>query len=561
MEKPCRTFHDAVQCLFMYQTCLCLDANMHGMSFGRVDQYLGDFYNNDIKAGRLTPEDGQELLDLFYLKVAEMNKPWSYGATQANPGYTSGQLMTMGGVDKDGNDASNDVTYMMLQTAGRLVLHDPPQALRIHKNTPPELWEAAIETTKLAGGVPTYENDEVIIPTLMARGLSLTDARNCCLIGCVELAGCGTEWPCCGGTGTESYMNLAAALWLGINDGFNPMPPLMTDSLAEAAKLKASETRVGLPTGYLYDMKSFEEVKDAYKKQLEHFVKWHHMNINSFEYVARNVIPNPVVSCTMAGCMEKGADVMWGGAKYNSTGNSGVGIGNVTDSLNIIRHCVFDKKICTARELYDAIKNNWEGYEDLHRYIVNEAPHFGNGIAEIDELAGWAAKVFADAVKATSGPRGNHSAAGLYPVTTNVMFGKMTAATPDGRYKGEPLADGIAAPQGYDKNGPTAVIASISQIKQTDFGNGTLMNLRFHPSALAGGDGWKKLMQLMQTYFELGGMELQINIISTDVLKDAQMNPDKHKDLVVRVAGFSAYFVELHVTGQNDLIRRTELAI
>ena len=252
---------------------------------------------------------------------------------------------------------------------------------------------------------------------------------------------------------------------------------------------------------------------------------------------------------------------MVGGAKYNSTGNSGVGIGNVADSLNIIRHVVFDKKLCTARELYDALVSNWEGYEELHRYILNEAPHYGNGIPEIDELAGWAAKVFADAVRATSGPRGNHSAAGLYPVTTNVMFGRMTAATPDGRYKGEPLADGIAAPQGYDKNGPTAVISSISHIVQTDFGNGTLMNLKFHPSALAGADGTKKLAQLMQTYFDLGGMELQINVISTDVLRDAQKNPEKHKNLVVRVAGFSAYFVELHVTGQNDLIRRTELTM
>ncbi len=561
MEKPCRTFHEAVQCLFMYQTCLCLDANMHGMSFGRVDQYLGDFYDNDIKAGRITPEHGQELMDLFYLKVAEMNKPWSYGATQSNPGYTSGQLMTMGGVDKDGNDASNAVTYMMLQTAGRLVLHDPPQALRIHKNTPPELWEAAIETTKIAGGVPTFENDEVIIPALMGRGLSLEDARNCTLIGCVEPAGCGNEWPACGGTGTESYMNLVAALWIAINDGHNPMPPLMVDSGAEAAKLEASETRVGLPTGYLYDMKSFEDIKEAYKKQIEYFVKWQHININSFEYVARQILPNPVVSATMDGCMEKGADVMWGGAKYNSTGNSGVGIGNVADSLGVIKHCIFDKKVCTARELYDAISNNWEGYEELHRYILNEAPHYGNGIAEVDELAGWAAKVFADAVKATSGPRGNHSSAGLYPVTTNVMFGTMTAATPDGRYKGEPLADGIAAPQGYDKNGPTGVISSIAQIKQTDFANGTLMNLKFHPTALSGKEGWKKLAELMQTYFEMGGMELQINVISSDILREAQKDPEKHKDLVVRVAGFSAYFVELHISGQNDLIRRTELAI
>ena len=557
VEKPARNFVDAVQCLFMYQTALCLDANMHGMSFGRIDQYLGDFYDNDIKNGTLTPEYAQEIMDLFYLKVAEMNKPWSYGATQANPGYTSGQLMTLGGVDKDGNDASNAVTYMMLQTVGRLVLHDPPQALRIHKNTPPELWEAAIETTKIAGGVPTFENDEVIIPALMSRGLSLEDARNCALIGCVEPAGCGTEWPACGGTGTESYMNLANALILAINNGYTFTP--MLNSFMPAPEGTPNE-RMGPATGYLYEMNSIEEVMEAYKKQVETWVRWHIMNINSFEYVAREVLPNPLVSATMAGCMEKGADVMYGGAKYNSTGDSGVGIGNVADSLNIINHCVFEKKICTARELYDAIKNNWEGYESLHNYILNEAPHFGNGLLECDRFATFAAQCFADAVNTLTGPRGRCSA-GLYPVTTNVMFGMVTPATPDGRFKGEPLADGIAAPQQMDKNGPTGVIASVAAIKQDEFPNGTLMNLKFHPTALSGEGGWKKLAELMQTYFDLGGMELQINIISTDTLRNAQKDPEKYKDLVVRVAGFSAYFVELHETGQNDLIRRTELAI
>lgn len=557
VEKPARNFVDAVQCLFMYQTALCLDANMHGMSFGRVDQYLGDFYEADIEAGRITPEYAQEILDLFYLKVAEMNKPWSYGATQANPGYTSGQLMTMGGIKKDGTDASNDVTFMMLQSVGRLLLHDPPQALRIHKNTPPELWEAAIETTKLAGGVPSFENDEVIIPALMKRGLSLEDARDYTLIGCVEPAGCGTEWPACGGTGTESYMNMANALLLAINDGFTFVP--MINAFFPAPPGTPNK-RVGPATGYLYEMESMEEVKEAFKKQIEYFVKWHIMNISSFEYVAREVLPNPLVSATMEGCMESGMDVMHGGAKYNSTGDSGVGIGNVADSLNIINHCVFEKKICTAQEMYDAILNNWEGYEDLHRYILNEAPHYGNGLPESDRFATFAAKVFGDAVNSLTGPRGRCSA-GLYPVTTNVMFGMITNATPDGRHKGEPLADGIAAPQQMDKNGPTGVISSVAAIDQENFPNGTLMNLKFHPSALAGEDGWKKLSQLMQTYFNMGGMELQINVISTDTLKDAQKNPDKHKDLVVRVAGFSAYFVELHESGQNDLIRRTELAM
>jgi formate C-acetyltransferase len=557
VEYPARNFYEALQCLYLYQTVLCLDANMHGISFGRVDQYLGDFYDADIEAGRITPEYGQELLDLFYLKVAEMNKPWSYGATQSNPGYTNGQLMTLGGVKRDGSDAANKVTFMMLQSMGRLLLHDPPQALRVHKDTPPALWEAAIETTKISGGVPTFENDDVIIPALMRRGLSLEDARDFCLIGCVEPAGCGTEWPACGGTGTESYMNLANALLLAINDGFTPVP--MRNAFMPAPEGTPNK-RVGAPTGYLYDMTSFEQVKEAFKAQVERFVKWHIMNINAFEYVARETLPLPIVSATMEGCMESGKDVMHGGAKYNSTGDSGVGIGNVADSLNIIKHCVFDKKICTARELYDALMADWKGYEKLHNYILHEAPHYGNALPDCDEHAGWAAKVFADAVNACTGPRGRYSA-GLYPVTTNVMFGYITKATPDGRSAGMPLADGIAPVQQMDKNGPTGVISSIAAIRQTDFPNGTLMNLKFHPTALKGEEGVQKLSRLIKTYFDMGGMELQINVVSVETLKDAQAHPDRYKNLVVRVAGFSAYFVELHPDGQADLIRRTELAM
>ena len=552
VEKPARTFYEAVQCIFMYQTAMCLDACMHGISFGRVDQYLGEYYAADIEAGRITPEYAQEIMDLFYLKVAEMNKPWSYGATQSNPGYTSGQLMTMGGVDKDGNDASNPVTFMMLQASGRLLLHDPPQALRIHKNTPVELWEAAIETTKLAGGVPTFENDDVIIPALMSRGLSLESARNYTLIGCVEPAGCGDEWPACGGTGTETYWNMANALVLAINDGYNPMPGRYGQP--------PNPERCGLPTGKLGDMKTFDEVLEAYKKQVEFFVKWHANCINAFEYVAREQLPLPMVSCTVDGCMEKGMDVMYGGARYNSTGIAGIAIGNAADSLHMIKHLVFDTKKCTGAQLLEALLNNWKGYEELRDYIVNEAPHYGNGIAEVDRYAGWAAKVFADSVNACTGPRGRFSA-GLYPVTTNVIFGRMTIAPPDGRRAGEPLSDGISAVQGMDISGPTNILHSVSKIVQTDFPNGTLFNMKFHPTSMSGEEGFIKLSQLIQTYFAMGGMEIQINIIGADTLRKAQVEPEAYKDLIVRVAGFSAYFVELHIDGQNDLIRRTELAL
>jgi formate C-acetyltransferase len=557
LENPARSFYEALQCLYMYHTVLCLDANMHGISFGRVDRYLGDFYKADVASGAITPEYGQELLDLFYLKIAELNKPWSVEATQSNPGYTNGNLMTLGGVNRDGSDAANEVTFMMLQTMGRLVLHDPPQALRIHKGTSKELWEAAIATTQICGGVPTFESDDAIIPALMDRGVSIEDARDFCLIGCVEPSVGGMEWPACGGSGSESYMNLANTLLLAINDGYTPVP--MLDAFVPAPEGTAN-LRVGASTGYLYEMTSFEQVKDAFVTQTELMVKYHIMNTNSFEYVAREVLPLPIVSATMEGCMESGRDVMWGGAKYNSTGTSGVGLGNAAESLNMIKHCIFDKNICTAREMYDAIMSNWKGYEKLHNHIVHEAPHYGNGLPACDEHAAFVAKVFSEAVNKHRGPRGRYSA-GLYPVTTNVMFGYITKATPDGRYAGQPLADGIAPVQAYDKNGPTSVVKSVSAVGGSTLPNGTLMNLKFHPTALRGEDGTEKLSRLIRTYFGLGGMELQINVVSADTLRAAQERPKEYKDLVVRVAGFSAYFVELHPDGQADLIRRTELAM
>ncbi len=548
MANPCRTFHDAIQCMFLYQIGLCLDAQQHGISFGRVDQYLGPFYEADIAAGRITHERAQELLDLFYLKVAEMNKIWPYFATLSGPGYTSGQLMTIGGVTRDGRDATNPVSYMMLQSAGRLVLHDPPQSLRIHRGTPRELWDAAIETTQIAGGVPTFENDDVIIPALAARGLPIESARNYCLIGCVEPQGCGDEWACPGGTGTESFFNLLNAFLLAINNGCNPMP-------GPDGKRGG---QVGLPTGYLYEMQKFEDVLDAVKKQIEYFVNWHVSLVNTWEYVASEHMQLPLLSATIDGCMESGRDVMNGGAKYNSTGNAGIAIGNITDSLAVVKYMVYDKKLISAKELYEALMTNWEGKEDLRQFILNEAPHYGNDSEYADEFAKWVSDVYGNAVNSATGPRGRY-AAGLYPVTTHVLYGLSTAASPDGRKTGEPLADGISPVQQRDISGPTAVLKSVATIDQMKFSNGTLLNMKFHPTALSNETGRAKLIALIRTYFALGGMEMQFNIVSAKVLREAQKTPEEYRDLVVRIAGFSAYFVELYKASQDDIIKRTEL--
>jgi formate C-acetyltransferase len=553
MEHPARTFQEACQVIFLYQIGLCLHNNMHGITFGRIDQYLAPFYAADIAAGRLTPARAQEIFDLFLLKVAEMNKIWHSGTTLTVSGYTVGQLMTLGGQTKDGKDATNPVTYLMLQSASRLVLHDPPMSLRVHQGTPACLWEAAIETTKRCGGVPTFENDDVIIPALMGRGMSLESARNYCLIGCVEPGGTGNEWPACGGSGGEAYWNMPMAILHAINDGHNPMPDRYGNK---------SEERTGAHTGYLYEMETFDDVLKAVKIQYEFFLNWQMSMVNMFELVAREHMAQPLVSAMMDGCMESGKDVMEGGAEYNSCGVPGVGIGNAVDSLAVIKYMCYDKKLCTTREFYDAMMSNWTGeHEQLRQYILNEVPRYGNDEAYSDEWASWLLNLFADIVTSFENIRGCKFSPGLYPVATNVLWGLLSPATPDGRHTHDPLSDGISAVQQLDKNGPTAVFKSVCKIPQKRFSNGTLLNMKFHPTALSNEKGQAKLKALLQTYFKMGGMEVQINVVSGDTLRAAQKHPEEYRDLVVRVAGFSAYFVELFKNCQDDLIRRTELEL
>jgi len=548
MEHPCRGFHDAIQCIWLYQLAMCLDGQLHGISFGRMDQYLGMYYEKDMAEGRITEEKAQELVDLFMLKVAETNKIWSEGATMSNPGYTAGMLITLGGVDMEGRDATNPVTYMFLQASRRLSLNCP-QALRVHEGTPETLWEAAIECSKVCGGIPTFESDKAIIPAMMRRGIPLEYARNYSLEGCVEPTIGGYEWGQPGGDGSESYINIVNAFLMAINNGINPM------------KGNDIANQQGPATGYLYEMNSMDEVLAAVKTQFEFWMPWHANCTNAWETMAAFHRPLPMVSACYTGCMESGKDVQCGGAMFNSTGNSCIGVGNVADSLNCIDQVCFKKKLATTRELYDALMANWEGYEELRQQINGSIPRFGNGDPECDKYMTFAAEAYADSINRCTGPRGNHYAAGCYPVTLNVVFGYGTAATPDGRKAGSPLADGISPVQAMDKNGPVATMQSLLTFDYTKYGNGTLCNMKFHPTSLSAEDGLEKLVAVMQSYFEQGGMELQLNIVSGDTLRAAQEKPEEYRDLVVRVAGFSAYFVEVFKDMQDDLIRRTEMSV
>ena len=552
-ENPARTYWESMQMIIIYQLMLHADAQAHGVTLGRIDQYCGQFLEKELADGSMTIQRAQELADAFTLKLGDFFVMQFVSVSSSLPGDKSTQLkpvyhyesgghhFTVGGLGRDGMDATNALTLLFLQTYARLFITIPSISVRIHKDTPDVVWEHAIESSKIAGGMPIFENDDVIIPCLMERGMSQEDANDYCIIGCVELSGCGNEWPACGSSGGESFSNLVGIMNMAIHNGVNPR----------------TGCDAGLKTGYLYDYKSFEEFQQAFMKQMKYFLDWHVTFVNFYELAYSEFFPCVSATATIEGCMETGLDVTEGGAKYNSTGFTTLGIGNVADSLMSIKKLVFDDKKVTARELYDALVNNWSDYEELQQYIINCVPHYGNNEPEVDALAAWALGEYADHMNSVSGPRGNWRG-GTFTVTTHIEFGSLTVATPDGREDFSPLAEAISPRQGFDKNGPTSYMLSAAKLPHYKLGNGDQLNIRFSPATVRGEDGVRKLSDLIATYFDEGGMQVQFNVVAAETLHDAQKSPDQYEDLIVRIAGFSVYFVEMPKVMQDDFITRTE---
>jgi formate C-acetyltransferase len=544
-ENPVRTFWEALQATLMYQLLLYMEARHPALAFGRVDQYTWPYLKADLAAGYITEEFAQELVDTFFLKSSCMFRATDPVLAQTIGVGNTSHHTTLGGVDPDtGEDAANPVTYMCLESMCRLALHDPQISLRINKNTPDKLWDLAVETTKRIGGLPLFQNDEVIIPATMEEmGFSLHDARDYAIIGCQEIVGSGNDMSCGNGihakAGVSSHANV---LLLAINNGTNPLT-------GKSGALK---------TGYLYDMKSFEEVKAAYEKQFRFLHRWAVTMQNYVEFVTRELAPHAALSISIDDCMQKGQDCIRGGARYNSFGGTGTGLATPADSLTTIRYAVFDKKLCSAQELYDAIMANWEGHEVLRQKLLKEVPHYGNGDAYADEMMKWVCDIYYDECKQSYSTRTPIYKAGLYGAANHVVHGSYSGATPDGRKAGEPLADAMSPAQGRDKNGPLAILNSARCHEQNRFMDGIAVNIKVHPSALNGEDGAIKLRDMTKSYFEDGGMEIQYNVVSSDVLRKAQTDPGSYRNLVVRIAGYSAYFVEMSPELQNDIIKRNE---
>jgi len=561
MENPARTYWEGLQAIIFYQLMLSTDAQQHGESIGRVDKYTGHLLQKQQDEGTISQEEAQEYSDAFILRLSDIivlpgfmvdnkriidlntNGMSLYSSIYNGLTPTAGVALTLGGQTADGSDDSTPATYCLLQTYGRMKFADPTVALRVHKNTPDEVWRLGIESSKICGGIPQIQNDEIIIKSLMDIGLSREDACNYSIVGCVEPAGTGCEWPACGATGRESIWNMTDVVLLTINGGVNP-----------------GTGKTALPCKKLYEYESFEEFREAFKAEMQYVLDWSVSYINMFEMVYSHYFPCIVASSMMEGCLENGRDVTEGGAKYNRTGLTACGTANVADSLMAIKKLCFDDRTVSLKEMYDALQNNWEGCEQLRQTIIKEVPHYGNDNDEVDELATWALGLFAEIMSNAEGARGKFSG-GTFTMTAHIYFGSMLGATPDGRKAGEPIADAISPRQGFDKKGPTAYLRSAAKLPHRALSNGDQLNIRFSPSSVEGDEGAEKLKQLIKAYFSLDGMQVQFNVVSTAALREAQKKPDEYKDLVVRIAGFSTYFVSLDKFTQDDFIHRTEQAI
>lgn len=535
--EPAGSFHEACQSWWFTHLAIQIESNGHSVSPGRFDQYMYPHYAKDPS---ITAEKAQELVDLLFIKLTELNKIRDAESTKAFGGYPLFQNMIVGGVNRKGEDATNSISYICLQAAQNTKLYQPSLSVRIHENTPHLFYQKAAQTTRVGLGIPAYYNDRVIIPALLARGLAREDARDYCMIGCVE--------PQCGGK-TEgwhdaAFFNLAKIVELTMNDGVCP----------------ACNKQLGPKTGHATSFTTFEQFKEAYTKQMEHFVRLLAIADNAVDLTHARNMPLPFLSCMVEDCIGRGKSVQEGGATYNFTGPQGVGVANAGDSLTAVKKLVFEDKALTMEQLKKAIDANFEGPESeaIRQMLLNRAPKYGNDVDYADLLARESAMIYCKEVDKYHNPRGGQFQPGLYPASANVPMGAAVMATPDGRKAHTPLADGVSPSGGLDQSGPTASALSVAKLDHAEASNGTLLNMKFHPNAVKDERGLENLIAVTETLFTHGGSHVQYNVVGKETLLDAQKNPEEYRGLVVRVAGYSAFFTALDSRIQNDIIARTE---
>lgn len=583
-EKGATGFYEACQSFWFVQQLLQIESSGHSISPGRFDQYMYPYYQKDMESGKITREFAQELMDCIWVKLNDLNKCRDAASAEGFAGYSLFQNLIAGGQNEEGIDVTNDLSFMSIQASMHVFLPQPSLSVRVWNGTPHEFLIRAAELTRTGIGLPAYYNDEVIIPSLMSRGLTLQDARDYNIIGCVEPQKSGkTE-----GWHDAAFFNMCRPLELVFSNGID------------------KGVRIGPATGNVEDMTTFEQFYDAYKKQMDYAIQLLVNADNAIDMAHAERCPLPFLSSMVDDCMKVGKTVQEGGAVYNFTGPQGFGVANMADSLYSVKTLVYDEKKITMGELKEALATNYGkglGAEDVAAMtakianelkeagktigekevaailntvvaaseapevkangerilkLIEEVPKFGNDIPEVDAFARDVAYTYTEPLQNYKNPRGGSFQAGLYPVSANVPLGAQTGATPDGRLAYQPVADGVSPSAGKDVNGPTAAANSVSRLDHYIASNGTLFNQKFHPSALSGRNGLENFVGLIRSYFDQKGSHMQFNVVSRETLLGAQKHPEQYKHLVVRVAGYSALFTTLSKSLQDDIIRRTE---
>ena len=578
------SFYEACQSFWFVQMLLQTESSGHSISPGRFDQYMYPYYKKDIDSGKLTRIQAQELMDCIWVKLNDLNKVRDAASAEGFAGYSLFQNLIVGGQDKNGRDATNDLSFMAITATEHVFLPQPSFSVRVWNGSPHEFLIRAAELTRTGIGFPAYYNDEVIIPSLQSRGLSLSDARDYNIIGCVEPQKAAKT----DGWHDAAFFNMCRPLELVFSSGMD------------------KGVQLGPKTQSVESMTTYEEFENAYKAQMNYFIELLVNADNAIDYAHAERCPLPFQSCMVEDCIGRGKSLQEGGAIYNFTGPQGFGIANVTDAMYAVRKLVFEDKKYTLAFFKEALKNNYgkdmdtamatkltqqimsslasEGksfteddiksvylavktnasdadskkkYAALYDDIAS-LKKFGNDDDEIDSFAREIAYTYTKPLESYKNPRGGIFQAGLYPVSANVPLGAQTGATPDGRLAYTPIADGVSPAAGRDVKGPTAAANSVSRLDHYIASNGTLFNMKFHPSALEGRSGLESFVALVRGYFDQKGSHMQFNVVSRETLRDAQKHPEKYKSLVVRVAGYSALFTTLSKGLQEDIINRTE---
>ena len=535
---PAETFREALQAFWLVQLIPHIDSDGTAISPGRFDQYMWPYLQSDLENSCLDTDDSQDLVDQLWLKFNQILSLWKAEDARYFGGFPISQNLIVGGTDGSGEDVTNTLSYLCLAATERLMLPQPALSVRLHRNTPPKFLNAIIDVIATGAGMPALFNDEIIVPSLQRREIPLEDARDYAIIGCVEPGWQGKG--CC--VSNAAYFNLLKCLELTLGNG----TCLLTGR------------KVSTESGEPESLQSMDDLLGAYEKQVAFWVKRMVDIFNAIEKIHAENIPFPFNSMLVSDCLEAATDYMSGGARYNLNGAQGVGIANMADALSAIDHIVFRENKLALPELIDTLKNNYEGNEYIHQYILNRVPRYGNDDDRADALAREVGQIYCMEVEKHRSPRGARYHPGLYPVSANVPLGRDVAASPDGRKAREPLADGIAPCHDADMKGPTAVLCSVAKINQMLSSNGTQLNQKFLPSMLAGEGMRGKFADYLRTFIGLPIQELQFNVVKRKTLIEAQNKPERHRSLVVRVAGYSAFFNDLDRSTQNDIIGRTE---